>query len=113
MTGKVVSRLVDYPYVVVTVRCKFCSRHVRHYRLARLAHKLGPDADIDTVLDKVACPYGRPANLRKKQAFCGVYFADLDIEPLPNPRFGIKDYVWVVRTEPAPDAPAPPANRRR
>lgn len=95
--GKVVSRLVDYPYAVVTVRCKFCSRHVRHYRLARLAHRLGPEADIETVLDKVACPYGRPANLRRKQPFCGVYFPDLDIKPLPNRSIGTNDYVWVVR----------------
>lgn len=94
---RVISRIVQYPYVVVTIRCRFCSRHVRHYRLARLAHRLGPDADVETILDVVACPYGRPKGIRKPRSFCGVYFADLDVEILDALAEGRCGFRYVAR----------------
>lgn len=69
-------RLVDYPYVVVRISCRFCRRR-NTYRLARLAARCGPDMDLERVLDLLACPAGRPAKLRKMAAFCGIYYSDL------------------------------------
>ncbi|GGF56884.1 hypothetical protein GCM10007301_15740 [Azorhizobium oxalatiphilum] len=82
MPKRYVRRLLDYPFVVVRIECRFCSRYRRSYRLVRLAHRCGPDLPMESLLDLLACPYGRPARLRKHQAFCGVKFADLQVEPI-------------------------------
>lgn len=75
-------RLVDYPYAVVRVKCRFCPGYLRGYRLARLAARLGADMDMHALLDLLECGRGRPHKLRKLQQFCGMLFADLWAEPL-------------------------------
>jgi hypothetical protein len=42
-------RLAFYPYVVVRVNCRHCTRH-GSYRLARLGAKYGPEIDLENLL---------------------------------------------------------------
>lgn len=83
------SRLVDYPYVLVRVDCRFCRRRGQ-YRLARLAAKWGCDITLDEMVDRIAhtCPFARPRTgekLRKYQAFCGARLPDLELgRPPPD-----------------------------
>ena len=44
-------RLALYPYVVVRIRCRVCSRNGA-YRLARLAAKFGPEIGLRDLLDR-------------------------------------------------------------
>ena len=44
--------LALYPFVVVRVACRLCSRSAR-YRLARLAAKYGPEIRLDELLGRV------------------------------------------------------------
>ncbi len=83
MALREVRRLVDYPYVVVKVRCWRCP-YLKGYRVARLAARLGPDIDLHAMLDLLECGRGRPKKLRKLQDFCGVIYADLMQEPAPD-----------------------------
>jgi hypothetical protein len=48
--GMVVHRLVDFPYVLVRLRCDACKR-AGSYRLARLAVKYGAEILLDDLLD--------------------------------------------------------------
>jgi hypothetical protein len=74
-------RLVDYPYVLVRLRCDICKR-AGGYRLARLAVKFGADIDIDELVVRISadCPY-RDARRRKDN--CGAYLCDLKGPPRP------------------------------
>ena len=89
MVGRgVVHRLVEYPWVVVRLGCRFCERH-GSYRLARLAAKYGAEIDLDTLLDKLArdCPWRRDPGERhpaKYEPKCGACFLDLDGAPPPS-----------------------------
>ena len=71
-------RLSDYPWVVVNLSCKLCTRRGR-YRLARLAARYGPEMELDRVLADLACncPWWR-TNPRKYDPRCGARFEDLD-----------------------------------
>ncbi len=75
-------RLSNYPYVSLTLACRFCARK-GHYRLARLAAKYGSEVPMDTVLRYLAgdCEYWRPSHPYKLG--CGAYFADLEGPPRP------------------------------
>ena len=48
MTG---DRLAIYPYVVVRIRCRVCSRKGA-YRLARLAAKFGPEIGLRDLVNR-------------------------------------------------------------
>ena len=52
-----VRRLVDYPYVLVHLRCDACNR-AGAYRLARLAVKYGAEVPLDDLLARLSadCP---------------------------------------------------------
>lgn len=84
MPPREVRRLLDYPYTVVRVKCRFCPAYLRGYRLARLAARLGAEMDMHALLDLLECGRGRPGKLRKLQQFCGIQYADLRAEPLPT-----------------------------
>ena len=78
-------RLSEYPWVVVNIDCKLCPRRGR-YRLARLAARLGPEIELEQVLDVVAgdCKWMRPeVRIRKYEARCGIRFPDLDLRRPP------------------------------
>jgi hypothetical protein len=68
-----VRRLVDFPYVLVRLRCDACKR-AGSYRLARLAVKYGAEILLDDLLIRLSadCPWRD--DLR---GTCGVHFADL------------------------------------
>lgn len=81
-------RLVDFPYVVVRLRCSLCPRRGA-YRLARLVEKFGADARLTEVLYRIAfdCRWMRAPHMpppRKYEARCGARFADLEAVP-PRP----------------------------
>ena len=79
-------RLSDFPWVVVNVECKLCPRRGR-YRLARLAAKLGPETELERVLEMLAfdCRYMHPGvRLRKYEGRCGIRFRDLDRSTPPD-----------------------------
>ena len=80
-------RLSEYPWVVVNIDCKLCSRRGR-YRLARLAARLGPEIELEQVLEAVArdCQWMRSeGRVRKYEARCGIRLPDLDLRrPPPN-----------------------------
>ena len=73
-------RLSDFPWIIVNVDCKLCPRRGR-YRLARLAARCGPEAELDAVLEVLAidCGWMKPGTkTRKYEAKCGIRFTDLD-----------------------------------
>lgn len=71
-------QLSDYPWVVVRISCKLCTRR-GCYRLVRLAARYGPEMDLDRLLADLACncPYWRN-NPRRYDPRCGARFEDLD-----------------------------------
>ena len=80
-------RLSDFPWVTVHVACKLCPRRGR-YRLARLAARLGPETELDRVLELLAvdCQWMRPGvKVRNYEARCGIRFVDLDKGRPPPP----------------------------
>ena len=82
-----VHRLVDFPWVVVRLGCRYCERR-GSYRLARLAAKYGAEIGLEDLLDKLAfdCPWRRdPADRPpgKYDPKCGACFIDLDGPPAP------------------------------
>jgi hypothetical protein len=79
-------RLAHYPFVVVRIACRHCSRR-GSYRLARLAAKHGPEATLDEVLRKFSydCLWREESRGRPKGAQpCGVYFPDLEQRRPPD-----------------------------
>jgi hypothetical protein len=77
-------RLSNFPYVIVRFACTLCSRR-GEYRLARLAAKYGPEADLASVLYAVTldCPYSRHPSKpkpKKYEARCGARYEDLATE---------------------------------
>ncbi|HLN08688.1 MAG TPA: hypothetical protein VK281_07000 [Xanthobacteraceae bacterium] len=69
-----VRRLVDFPYVIVRLRCETCKR-AGAYRLARLAVKYGAEILLDDLIVRLSadCPWrDEPRGGR-----CGAHFADL------------------------------------
>jgi hypothetical protein len=74
-------RLAFYPFVVVRIACRVCTR-TGSYRLARLAAKYGPEITLRDLTDRFSydclCAEARS---KKGKSACGVYLPDLE-----NPR---------------------------
>jgi hypothetical protein len=68
-----VRRLVDFPYVLVRLRCETCKR-AGSYRLARLAVKYGAEILLDDLLVRLSadCPWRD-----EPRGACGVRFTDM------------------------------------
>ena len=80
-------RLSEFPWVVVRFDCVLCRRKGQ-YRLARLAAQVGPETELEIVLQHVAydCPQMRPdRKARKYVANCGIRFTDLERRGGPPP----------------------------
>ena len=79
--------LWEYPWIIVRFDCALCARKGQ-YRLARLAAQVGPESDLEAVLQRVAydCPQMRPdRKARKYVANCGIRFTDLERRGGPPP----------------------------
>jgi hypothetical protein len=68
MNGHAVRRLVDFPYVLVRLRCDSCKR-AGAYRLARLAVKFGSEILLDDLLLRLSTIV-RGAMTRAGRAAC-------------------------------------------
>jgi hypothetical protein len=68
-----IRRLVDYPWVLVRVRCEVCKR-AGAYRLARLAVKYGAEILLDDLIVRLSsdCPWRD-----EPRGSCGARFSDL------------------------------------
>jgi hypothetical protein len=79
--------LAFYPYVVVRIACRQCSRS-GGYRLARLAAKFGPEITLDDVLQRFSydCLWRTESRSKAtlKAQSCGVYFPDLENSRPPD-----------------------------
>ena len=67
-------RLVDFPYVLVRIRCNICKR-AGAYRLARLAVKFGSEILLDDLLVRLSadCPWQdepRAIDVEHNSAIC-------------------------------------------
>jgi hypothetical protein len=71
--------LAHYPFVVVRIACRVCSRR-GSYRLARLAAKLGPEITLRDLTDRFSydCLWRTEARSKKGKSACGVYLLDLE-----------------------------------
>ena len=69
-----VRRLVDFPYVLVRLRCDVC-RRAGAYRLARLAVKYGAEILLDDLITRLSadCPWRD----EPRGSGCGAHFLDL------------------------------------
>ena len=65
--------LALYPFVVVRIACRVCSRRGA-YRLARLAAKHGPETSLRDVLDRFSydCLWRAEARSKRGKSACGV-----------------------------------------
>jgi hypothetical protein len=68
-----VRRLVDFPYVLVRLRCDVCNRAAAH-RLAQLAVKYGAEIRLGDLIVRLSadCPWRDDP-----RGSCGARFADL------------------------------------
>jgi hypothetical protein len=75
--------LAHYPFVVVRIACRVCSRR-GSYRLARLAAKHGPEISLRDLLDLFSyeCLWRAEARSKKGRSSYGVYLPDLE-QPRP------------------------------
>jgi len=71
--------LAHYPFVVVRIACRVCSRK-GSYRLARLAAKFGPEISLRDLTDRFAydCLWRAEARSKLGRSSCGVYLPDLE-----------------------------------
>ena len=71
--------LAHYPFVVVRIRCRVCSRK-GSYRLARLAAKFGPEISLRDLLDRFSydCLWRTQSQTKKGRTDRGVYLPDLE-----------------------------------
>ena len=76
-------RLAFYPFVVVGIACRVCSRR-GSYRLARLAAKFGPEISLRDLMYRFSydCLWRAEARSKKGKSACGVYLPDLE-QPRP------------------------------
>lgn len=69
-----------YPSVILTLECAMCPRRKGRYRLARLAHRYGPDTSLDDVFDLlVVCKYHRVGSDKPPAKYiprCAARFAE-------------------------------------
>jgi len=75
--------LAFYPFVVVRIACRVCSR-TGSYRLARLAAKFGPEISLRDLTDRFSydCLWRTEARSKRGVSSCGVYLPDLE-QPRP------------------------------
>jgi hypothetical protein len=92
--------LALYPYVVVRIRCRVCSRGGA-YRLARLAAKFGPEIGLRDVLDRFTydCLWRTEARGKRGVSACGVYLPDLEQPRPPDLPPGLVRLRVVVRND--------------
>ena len=66
--------LALYPFVVVRISCRACSRR-GSYRLSRLAAKFGSEITVRDLLDRFSydCLWRAEARSKKGKSTCGVY----------------------------------------
>jgi hypothetical protein len=76
--------LAFYPFVVVRIACRACSRS-GSYRLARLAAKFGPEITLRDLMERFSydCLWRAEARSKKGKSACGVYLPDLEPPDLP------------------------------
>ena len=72
-------RFAFYPFVVVRIACRVCSRS-GSYRLARLAAKYGPEIPLRDLAERFShdCLWRAEARSKKGKSACGVYLPDLE-----------------------------------
>ncbi len=77
--------LATYPYVVVRIACRQCSR-AGAFRLARLAAKFGPEMPMQDMLAKFSydCLWRMESRTKGRSSSCGVYLPDLDLPRPPD-----------------------------
>ena len=68
--------LATYPYVTVTVACRYCSRR-GSYRLARLSGRYGADLALDDLLATLTADCTAAHDRRPRASCHGAYFPDL------------------------------------
>ena len=75
--------LAFYPFVVVRISCRVCSRS-GSYRLARRAAKYGPEITLRDLTQRFSydCLWRAEARSKKGKSACGVYLPDLE-QPRP------------------------------
>ena len=78
-------RLALYPFVVVRIGCRQCSRKGA-YRLARLAAKFGPEITLRDLTNRFSydCMWRAEARSKKGKSACGVYLPDLEHKRSPD-----------------------------
>jgi hypothetical protein len=78
-------RLAFYPFVVVRIGCRQCSRKGA-YRLARLAAKFGPEITLRDLTNRFSydCMWRAEARSKKGKSACGVYLPDLEHKRPPD-----------------------------
>ena len=78
-------RLALYPFVVVRIGCRQCSRKGA-YRLARLAAKFGPEITLRDLTNRFSydCMWRAEARSKKGKSACGVYLPDLENKRPPD-----------------------------
>jgi hypothetical protein len=78
-------RLALYPFVVVRIACRQCSRKGA-YRLARLAAKFGPEITLRDLTNRFSydCMWRAEARSKKGKSACGVYLPDLEHKRPPD-----------------------------
>ena len=77
--------LALYPFVVVRIGCRQCSRKGA-YRLARLAAKFGPEITLRDLTNRFSydCMWRAEARSKKGKSTCGVYLPDLEHKRPPD-----------------------------
>jgi hypothetical protein len=73
--------LAFYPFVIVRIACRVCSRRGC---LARLAAKFGPEITIRDLMDRFSydCLWRAEASSKRGNSACGAYLPDLE-QPRP------------------------------
>jgi hypothetical protein len=77
--------LALYPFVVVRIACRVCSRG-GSYRLARLAAKFGSEISLGDLTERFSydCPWRAEARSKRGTSSCGVYWPDLEMPRPPD-----------------------------
>ena len=77
--------LAHYPFVVVRIACRVCSRG-GSYRLARLAAKYGPEIELRDLTERFCydCLWRAEARSKRGVSACGVYLPDLEQKRPPD-----------------------------
>ena len=82
------TRLSQYPFVRVRIRCAHCPKRRGSYSLARLAERFSANALLADVLFELtrSCRWQVPPNTkrRKYEPYCRAFFVDLDGGPPPD-----------------------------